>query len=581
MLKGSRICKLVGLLTKMSINWDEYIYAITLKLAKKLEIKEKIKTRPVSRERLKEASRLLSNLEIVKENKIFVSNLGFLITMKAGDEQYIVLFSTDTSQKLLKDIEAITSQHEIKKCDHADAHFFFLIKSFNLPLTSKLDPKAMEDFLEIKNDSSIKNIDFDKAIECYGRIFAWDYKVDKFNFLIPLLLENESITCSSSDHDYEFSKCGDSFDNIVDLRKICRSIVQPAIRASDMKIASSSIRLRDSFQLCSALADIKFTKNDVYLSIGGGACFEFEDKACKYLAISLRSYHPFEIDQLSDVMTSLGAKEEEIEDKHFLSFFSYFGDYIDVALKYQSSVESVIDKLELETNWCTDLEKLCSVYEEFRIFNINEVIELTSLKTLCNLAVVFKSARSPFIPSALSDVASRLIKLDKIPYENIYLSLSASHWKHSFLEIYRVVEGLYYFGWMSQLKKSLESPLTEYELGKNCKDKASWTFNEKTSIKKLFEHVPSGVLSICEPNKITCLKSKLLNIKEDEIMRAFASAVYSIRNSNVHQSNINEEKKIEITADCWPKLTCCLFMIIEYFYVNYNSGMPPASGFDK
>ncbi len=493
----------------------------------------------------------------------------------------MVLFSTDMSQELLQHVEDVTKQYEMKKCDYADAHFFFLIKSFNLPLTSKLDPNAMGDFLEIKNNSSIKTIDFDKAVECYGRIFAWSYNAEKLSYLIPLLLENQSITYSCNDHDYEFSKGDDSLDNIVDLRRVCRSIVQPAIRASDMEIVSSSVRLRDSFQLCSALADINFTKNDVYLSIGGGACFEFEDKACKYLAISLRSYHPFEIEQISDVMASLGAKEEEIEDKHFLSFFSYFGDYIDVALKYQSSVEAVIDVLELEENWCTDFDKLYSVYEEFKIFNINEAVELTSLKTLCNLAVVFKSARSPFIPSVLSDVASRLIKLDKIPYENIYLSLTASHWKHSFLEIYRVVEGLYYFGWMSQLKESLGSSLTEYELGKNCKDKASWTFNEKTSIKKLFEHVPSNVLSICEPNKITCLKRKLLNAEEDKIMGLFASAVYSIRNSNVHQSNLSEDKKIEITADCWPKLTCCLFMIIEYFYVNYNLGMPPASGFEK
>ncbi len=59
-------------------------------------------------------------------------------------------------------------------------------------------------------------------------------------------------------------------------------------------------------------------------------------------------------------------------------------------------------------------------------------------------------------------------------------------------------------------------------------------------------------------------------------MRAFAAAVYSVRNSGVHQGEHENDAKILVSADCWPKLTEYILRVVLFFYsdANYQLGMP-------
>ncbi|MGO4610859.1 hypothetical protein AB4142_31475, partial [Variovorax sp. 2RAF20] len=77
-----------------------------------------------------------------------------------------------------------------------------------------------------------------------------------------------------------------------------------------------------------------------------------------------------------------------------------------------------------------------------------------------------------------------------------------------------------------------------------------------------------------DPVSIKSLSGRFENKTDIAVMNKFAHLIYSIRNSNVHQGESEDGQTIEISADCWPKLTYCLFLIVEHLYSKYQSGMP-------
>lgn len=571
----------------MAIEWNHYIEATTKKLAQILfpGTHQSVKTRMVSPERIN-AAELLNDLKFSADHQVFVGISGFLLVLRAaGGQKHAVLFSNKRDVDFLTEVQNLTINHNLVPIEHTDAHFFFLVDKLDLPLAEDVTSQGLGVRLNLQQLKNNVSIDFDEAVKCYGSVFAWEFDLNLYTHLLQLLLfteqGNESLSWSSIEKDYGLSNIQSPQLKLIDLCKLCGAITRPVAKASDTNINYASISIADTTQLVVALTEMEVPKQDVFLSIGGGACFEFSHSSRKLLAVSLRNYYPFEIELVFNMLNGLGLNEVDLEDAHFLSFFLHFGEYIDLKPMHLSSPESILNQLDVKTEWQVDLKDVRDVYEEIKIYDVSNCSELTPLKVLCHLATGVKSARSTFIPSTLSTVAYNLIQIPKIPYENVYLSLTANHWKHSFLEIYRVIEGLYYFGWMKQLKLALDSPLTEHELALKCKNSASWTYGEHSSIQKLFEVVPREVIFSCNPLSIPCLIGRFNGKDDTEFMRTFASAVYSIRNSNVHQGEHSVERTIDVTANCWPKLTNCLFLIVEYFYSYHGEGMPPESGFQK
>jgi len=129
---------------------------------------------------------------------------------------------------------------------------------------------------------------------------------------------------------------------------------------------------------------------------------------------------------------------------------------------------------------------------------------------------------------------------------------------------------------MHEVKKNLGNNKAEYDLYLIFKNQISWKFKERESIVKLFEMVPRDKLSTYDPVDIKSLESSFKDVQSLDVMKKFANLVYSIRNSNVHQGESEDGNTLEISADCWPKLTYCLFLIVEHLYSEYQEGMPQA-----
>lgn len=567
----------------MSIDWKRYLAAITGKLTCLLfpSNQHDISTREVSEERL-EAAALLEALEFAPEHQAFVGAMGFLVVLRAGKQKHVVLHRRECRAQASQVVDAFSNKNSLPNIQFTDAHFFFLADALEIPLAADVESQDLAARLELQLSNNKYTVDFDKTRDCYGSFFAWELDdVKTESFFIELLLRSTSgelcLLTSKASTTYGLDRIQNLQSRLVNLDQLCATLFRPVAVATDTDVMSASISLKSVDQLVTALTAIGVRRQDIVFSVGGGACFEFSEGGRNFIALSLRNFYAFEIDLICHEMREIGADEPEMTDAHFLSFCFNLGEYLDLAPKYLAQPDAVVNELDVKAELETTLGDLRSVFEEIRIFDITEVAEFSPWKVLCHLAVNVRRARSAFIPFSISKVAARLIQLPNVPFENIYLSLSASHWKHSFLEIYRVIEGLYYFGWMHKLKSTLQTSLSEYALAVQCKDEAAWSYKETTSIVTLFEVVPRSVLSDCDPASIPCLAGRFEGKNEIEFMRSFASAIYSIRNSNVHQNEHATQQKIDVTANCWPKLTHCLFLIVEHLYAVHGAGMPPAA----
>ncbi|MCS5451502.1 hypothetical protein ACJVQT_19265 [Enterobacter huaxiensis] len=578
-LKMRKLCgilKHAGTHIEMGIQWESYISAATSELSRLAfaEANIELRTTPVSRSRM-QAAALLEHLKFDVISPIVIGDRGILVPLYANNERYVVLYRRDRSDALTQMMNQSYQERNVDAFEYVDAFFFFLVKEFDIPLppnVTKSDVKTR--ISKVKNEATI---DFDAAVNFHGSFFAWKVgeSTSSVEFVDLLTWQVDGQHCIGFTEDnpaYGIDRI--KIAEVLDLRQLCRTVVNPIAIATDKKILQAALILPMPDLLGKALMSISPSRDDLVFGPGGGICFKFMQDEREYLALSLRNFYDFEIGRVLSALTEIGVNEVDFEYAHFLSFVFKHGQYLDISREQLSHPEDLENRLDVKNIFSCTLEDIASVYEDVRVFELSQASVSSLFAVLSHLAAQFRSARSPFVPVEIIDVSRRLMLLQNAPYENIYLSLSASHWKHAFIEIYRVLEGLYYFGWMHGIKQTFGGNYAEYDLYLTFQDQLSWKYKERASIVKLFEIVPRGVLSTHDPVSITSLSSCFENQADTAVMNKFAHLIYSIRNSNVHQGESDDGQTIEISADCWPKLTYCLFLIVEHLYSVYQAGMP-------
>lgn len=570
--------KHAGMHIDMAIQWRSYISAATSKLSRLAfaEAETDIRTTKVSDLRM-QAAGLLEHLKFDVISPIVIGDRGILVPLCANNERYVVLYRSDPRDVLAQMMNQFYQERNVEAFEYVDAFFFFLIKEFDIPLLPSVTKNAVETSISKgENDASI---DFDDVINFYGSFFAWKVgestsSVEFVDLLTWQVNEQHCIGYTKDDPTYGIDRIKIPKPEELDLRKLCRAVVNPIAIATDKKIHQAALTLPMPDLLGKSLMTISPSRDDLVFGQGGGICFKFMQDENEFLALSLRNFYDFEISDVLSALTEIGVHEVKFEYEHFLSFVFKHGQYLDVSREGLSHPKGLENSLDVKDIFSCSLEDIASVYEDVRVFELSQASVSSLFAVLSHLAARFRSARSPFVPVEIIDVARRLLLLQNAPYENIYLSLSASHWKHAFIEIYRVLEGLYYFGWMHGIKQNFGGTFAEYDLFLSLQNQLSWKYKEEASIVKLFGIVPRDILSPHDPVSIKSLSDRFENKTDIAVMNKFAHLIYSIRNSNVHQGESEDGQTIEISADCWPKLTYCLFLIVEHLYSKYQSGMP-------
>ncbi|WP_213063948.1 hypothetical protein, partial [Escherichia coli] len=105
---------------------------------------------------------------------------------------------------------------------------------------------------------------------------------------------------------------------------------------------------------------------------------------------------------------------------------------------------------------------------------------LTSCETFVTL---------PLSKATVDKLKNLFVCNEKIPQDNIFLSLTSSHLKHCYLELYRCIEWLYVIPRSRRLKGVIQFPRPAYELALHCIDELSWRRKEEDSLAKIVSDV--------------------------------------------------------------------------------------------
>lgn len=244
---------------------------------------------------------------------------------------------------------------------------------------------------------------------------------------------------------------------------------------------------------------------------------------------------------------------EELSDNFFSShtltesFFVFLCPILDLKIRGDISPQSISNELlfqqDDELYEGHSINELINYFEPITIFRLED-LSTNFHNSFLSCAYYIVSSCEKFITLPLSkeniDKLKNLFIVDgKIPKDNIFLSLTSTHLKHCFLELYRCIEWLYVIPRSRRLKGAISYSKPAYELAIHCMDELSWRRQEEDSLSKII----SDILKSSETLTFKLRDCKLFNdINLDSAN--IAKHLYSFRNQFVHQFQAKREKNV-------------------------------------
>ncbi|WP_437410793.1 HEPN domain-containing protein [Serratia marcescens] len=330
----------------------------------------------------------------------------------------------------------------------------------------------------------------------------------------------------------------DSIDYIFDT--LCESGGGSASR-SKMKPAPPP---REEFECFKRL---RFTKSESVSILNGITVIHFQENITE-LDGSVRLIDYFAI---KNILPS--EFKSELCDTYFSlvdlseSFFVFLCPILNLRVKKDISSDFISDELLFQQNDPLypghNLNELINYFEPVTIFRLEDLsTNFDKSFRSCAYYIVSSCERLITLPLAevtISKLKGLFVANEKMPKDNIYLSLTSSHLKHCFLELYRCIEWLYVIPRSRKLKGAIEYSKPAYELAVHCVDNLSWRRKEEDSLSKL-------ISDILKHNESVSFKLLGCNFFKDipPDVDNIAKHLYSFRNQFVHQFASVKEKDV-------------------------------------
>lgn len=155
---------------------------------------------------------------------------------------------------------------------------------------------------------------------------------------------------------------------------------------------------------------------------------------------------------------------------------------------------------------------------------------------------------------------------DNLTYENLFLAMTSSHWKHVVIELYRSVENLFSVPMAMEFKKTVGFSGSTRDLIKLCVQDLKWKRNERNSLIKLFSLWGKPKIMASEVMKIEAFNS--LKVESDNFIDSFGDKIYQIRNQLVHQFEFYQEAAL--SSDDFDKLAVFVLDVIVDLYIYFD-----------
>lgn len=166
----------------------------------------------------------------------------------------------------------------------------------------------------------------------------------------------------------------------------------------------------------------------------------------------------------------------------------------------------------------------------------------------------------PFSEATLDKMNDLVLLNSKIlNYDSIIQSLLSSHFKFSFLDMYRCLEMLYQIIYIDDTYTKLALTIDKTDFLLAIDDKLNWRPNERNALKKLFSETPT-TFRVEIDNTI-----KSISQKKNEL----SDWLYDLRCSIVHLKS--SHRKFELKSQEWDSLIFGIVKLTTYWYQKYQS----------
>ena len=136
----------------------------------------------------------------------------------------------------------------------------------------------------------------------------------------------------------------------------------------------------------------------------------------------------------------------------------------------------------------------------------------------------------------------------------------SSHFKFSFLDLYRCLEMLYQVIYVDDTHAKLSLTIDKMEFLHAIDDKLSWKPNERNALKKLFTETPLQYkTALC----------KAIEKVNSQIKSQHSDWLYELRCSIVHLKST--QKKFDLTHQEWDSLLLGMGHLTTYWYQKYQT----------
>lgn len=160
--------------------------------------------------------------------------------------------------------------------------------------------------------------------------------------------------------------------------------------------------------------------------------------------------------------------------------------------------------------------------------------------------------------------------------QNIFWSMTAAHYKHVFLELYRCIENIYSLPHAMALKQKMGLSLASYEIARHCADELGWKRKEESSLIKILKLTPTNTIEPFVTQNICALEGTQYLFTpqdvEDKSKTSLAKLIYKVRNQLVHQ--FESDKELSISSEAWIDLIKLLIPIIDHIYTAHAAELP-------
>lgn len=152
-----------------------------------------------------------------------------------------------------------------------------------------------------------------------------------------------------------------------------------------------------------------------------------------------------------------------------------------------------------------------------------------------------------------------LVGSKNISYNLLLHSLLSTNFKHSFLELYRLVERLFPINYLKDFHERVDTKLNFIEFSSELENITSWRPREEDALEKIFSIAKQNT-----KNSFDNFQKSNPNLQNQSEYKYF----YKLRNSIVHFRSSHEEFKLN--SEQWNLLIIATLTLIDEQYSFYN-----------